>query len=76
MISQGRDFRDYQRQIREKERGTERNLVPLISGTRSVHRSFFEKRNALPFRSSKKWNAFLKLWNPKYFIMLKQPDFI
>ena len=36
----------------------ERNLVPLISGTRSVPRSFFEKRNAFPFRSSKKWNAF------------------
>ena len=44
----------YQRQIREKERGTERNFVHMISGTRSVPRSCFEKRNAFPFRSSKK----------------------
>ena len=48
MISQGRDFRDYQRQIREKERGMERNLVPLISGTRSVLRSSFEKKERVP----------------------------
>ena len=41
----------------KKERGTERNFIPLVSGTRSIPHSSFEKRNAFPFRSSKKWNA-------------------
>ena len=42
-IFQGWHFRDYQRQIREKERGSERNFVPLISGMRFVPRSSFKK---------------------------------
>ena len=54
-IFQGWHFRDYQRQIREKERGSERNFVPLISGMRFVP---LFKKHVFPFRFSKMWNAF------------------
>ena len=39
---------------RNEERGTERKLVPLISGTCSVPRSFFEKKEPVPVPFLKK----------------------